>query len=293
MCESKKVSIIISTLNCLPLTRELLFSLEAAKPTIPYEVIIVDNASTDGTRGFLATLGQPYRVILRNERCSYAVNNNYGARIAQGEFLALLNNDLILTQSWLDPMLKLHQDYDRVGAVGNIQFYPQTSLIDHAGVTFDLDGIPFHIRKNRKRLPSGLYRECNAITGACMLIKREVFLGIDGFNEDYKNGSEDIDLCVRLRLAKYRILVSHQSQIYHQVSSSPGRFDHVDANMNLFLNKWRSLTSSWGQHEWAAEYFHRYARQFWKMTPPKACKALWLLGKNRFGNDAKVYRQSL
>ena len=274
-----KLSIIVSTLNCLSLTRRFLSSLEATIPSLSYEVIIIDNTSDDGTKEFLSTLKEPYRVSLLNERRSYAVNNNCGARMARGEILGLLNNDLILAAGWLPPMLELIQNIKRVGAVGNIQLHPKTDLIDHAGVTFDLHGVPFHIRKNRKKLPPGAYRECNAITGACMLIKRNIFMEVNGFNESYRNGSEDLDLCVRLRLAGYRILVSHLSQVYHHVSSSPGRLDNVEANTDLFLTKWQNQTSSWGKSEWAAEYFHRYARHFWKMTPGRVAKALYFLYK--------------
>ena len=276
-----KLSLVIPTLNCLAQTQEFLSSLEANKPNVPYEVIVVDNASTDGTRELLPTLGKPFRTILLNERRSYAANNNHAARLARGEILALLNNDLVLTPNWLTPMLDLIESSQRVGAVGNVQIQPKTGLIDHAGVSFDLGGIPFHIRKNRKRIPSGSYRECNAVTGACMLIRRDLFLAMNGFNENYKNSSEDIDLCVRLRLAGYRILVSHESRIYHQVSSSPGRFDHVGTNTALFLSEWQDVTASWGQREWASEYFHRYARHFWKMTPANVVKALSLLRKER------------
>ena len=117
--------------------------------------------------------------------------------MARGEILGLLNNDLILSPGWLPPMLELIQGTKRVGAVGNIQLRPQTDLIDHAGVTFNLHGVPFHIRKNKKKLPPGTYRECNVITGACMLIMRNIFMEVNGFNEDYRNGSEDLDLCVQ------------------------------------------------------------------------------------------------
>ena len=277
-----KLSIVVPTLNCLSLTRQLLTSFEDTKPTISYEVIIIDNASTDGTREFLGTLKKPYRVVFRDECYSYGANNNLGAEMANGELLVLLNNDLILTQNWLEPMLKLIESFDNIGCVGNIQLRPETGLIDHAGIAFNLDGVPFHIHKNRKKLPSPRYRECNAVTGACIVIKKEIFKKIGGFDERYRNGSEDIDLCMRLRRAGYRILVSYESKIYHKVSSSRGRLDHVDTNMALFLKKWQPLTSSWGQLEWPYEYFHRYARHFWKMTPSRVAMAFYLLCKNRF-----------
>ena len=279
--KAMELSIIVSTVNCLPLTRQFLASFEDTKPPLPYEIIITDNASSDGTREFLSSLKTPYRVFLRDKRYSFAENNNFGADMANGKVLILLNNDLILTYGWLQPMLKLINSGDNIGAVGNIQRRPETGLIDHAGIAFDLAGVPFHIRKNRRRLPSPPYRECNAVTAACMMIKKDVFQKIGGFDESYRNGSEDIDLCMRLRQAEYRIVVSYESVIYHKGGSSPGRFDDVDANVALFLNRWQPLTSIWGQQEWPQEYFHRYARHFWKMTPSRVATALYLLYKNR------------
>ena len=108
-----------------------------------------------------------------------------------------------------------------------------------------------------------------------------MFTHLGGFDEGYQNGSEDVDLCMRLRYAGYRNIVSHQSPIYHRVSSSPGRLDYVNENMERFLNKWKSKTIEWGRKEWPSEYFQRYARHFWKMTPTRFSKALYLLTRDK------------
>ena len=277
-----RISIIISTVDCLSKTRQFIESLEGTLSKYDCEIIILDNASTDGTSEYLASLPSFYQIIYHQERKSFAINNNFGATLATGEILLLLNNDLILTPGWLQPMLNLYIHEKNVGAIGNIQLNPQTRLIDHAGIAFDLKGVPFHIRKNRKRLPKNSYRECNAITAACMMINRNVFQDLGGFDEGYVNGSEDVDLCIRLRLEGYRILVSHITPIWHHGNSSPGRLDAVARNEDRFASIWKSTTSGWGQREWPSEYLCRYARHFWKMTPNRTSKALFLLAKNRF-----------
>ena len=90
---------------------------------------------------------------------------------------------------------------EKVGAVGNIQINPQTRLVDHAGVAFDLEGVPFHARKNRKRKADISRKEWPAVTAACMGIDRELFMEFGGFDSIYRNGAEDIDLCLRLNKA--------------------------------------------------------------------------------------------
>ncbi|MBL4575477.1 MAG: glycosyltransferase family 2 protein [Opitutaceae bacterium] len=162
----------------------------------------------------------------------------------------------------------------KIGAVGNIQMNPGNGLVDHAGVFFDLEGMPTHAHKNRKRPPMGAFRERNAITAACLLMHKAVFEKMGGFCEDYRNGMEDIDLCVRLRIAGYTLVVSHESIILHHVSQSPGRHENNDANSAVFKKRWAVTTAVWGENEWAIEYLRRYARFWWKFDPGLMVKAV-------------------
>ena len=114
-------------------------------------------------------------------------------------------------------------------------------------------------------------------TAACMLMRRSLFESMGGFDESYRNGMEDVDLCVRLREAGYRLVVAHNSVIRHHISSSPGRHDHNDRNSELFRKRWSNTMSEPGKNEWAREYFHRYARYWWRMDPALAWKALIML----------------
>jgi GT2 family glycosyltransferase len=150
-------------------------------------------------------------------------------------------------------------------------------LVDHAGIFFDLEGMPTHAHKNRRNPPRGLWKERNAATAACMVVKRYVFDTLEGFDERFRNGMEDIDFCVRMKKAGYRIIVSHESVVGHLVSSSPGRHASNQTNIDLYRRVRAPSAAVWGRREWASEYFRRYARHWWRMKPSKALLALRLL----------------
>jgi GT2 family glycosyltransferase len=274
-------SIIVSLYNRLDLTLAFLETLESTLQGISYEAILIDDGSTDGTRDYLQQLRSPYRILLNERRRNYSANNNLGARGAQADVLVLLNNDLLLTPGWLHPMVQLLNSSPDVGAVGNIQINPRTRLVDHAGVAFHRDGSPFHSWKNRRFPPKGDFREMKAASAACLLIKRQRFLDVGGFDECFVNGSEDIDLCIRLRRQGYRILIANRSIIYHHVSSSPGRLEYVKKNEEILQSKWSEILRAWGRGEWAEEYLHRYARHVWRMRPTLALWALASVAKKR------------
>jgi GT2 family glycosyltransferase len=268
-----KLSVVTALYNCLDHTKAFLNSLEHSCFGRNYEVILVDDGSTDGTRDFLRTLNSKFRVIEMPENGGYAKANNVGARAAQGEVLVFLNNDIILLPGWLEPMLAALKHLPDAGLIGNIQINAKNGLVDHCGVFFDWNGLPRQAGKNRKLLPATAHTEWNAVTAACFIMRRQDFLDLDGFDEGYRNGMEDIDLCVRARLAGHRIYTANRSHLYHHVSSSPGRLLNNAGNTALFAEKWQSLTRVWGEGEWPREYLRRYGRHWWRANPRRAWRA--------------------
>lgn len=274
---SPEISFIIPVFNRLDLTRTFVEHLRATVDAQAWEAILVDDASSDGTAAFLDTLAPPFRALHLPEQGGFARAANAGAAMAQAPVLGFLNNDLGLRPGWLAPMRHLLDQAPQAGAVGNIQVNPATGLIDHAGIFFDPDGMPTHAHKNRRHPPRGLHRERNAATAACLLVRRDAFNAIGGFCEDYRNGMEDVDLCVRLRVAGWRIYVAHTSIVEHEPGRSPGRHRHDDANTALFRRRCAALAAPWGREEWPAEYLRRYARHWWRINPRKACRAIRML----------------
>jgi len=277
-----RLSFLIALRDCLPLTRAMLRSLEACTDLSKAEVALVDDASADGTPEFLETLpSERYRCLRNASSEGYAAANNRAAAATSGEILVLLNNDLELALGWLPPMLELLESQPKAGMVGNVHLNWRTGLVDHAGIFFDLEGMPTHARKTRKRPPRGPWSERSAVSAACVALRREVFERSGGFDTGYRNGMEDVDLCVRLKEMGYRHFVSHRSVVRHHVSSSPGRHDSNARNSARFRARWSAVTRAYGAREWPFEYLARYARFWWRMEPAKAARALFMLAKGK------------
>jgi len=257
-----RLSVIIPLYNCLPLTQAMLASLQATLPAgLAHEIIFVDDGSTDGTRAWLSTLtAPPFRVLLNERNLGYAVGNNRAAALARGELLALLNNDLVLTPGWLEPMLAAHAALGpRAGLIGNVQLDAKTGAVDHAGLVVNSTGKPVHLRClpppwSRAWRP---VRPVPAVTGACLLVARDLWTQLGGFDEAYLNGGEDIDLGFRARAAGRTNAVALRSVIRHHVSSSPGRKARDEQNSHRLACRWHReflAAADYGRREWCRDW---------------------------------------
>lgn len=265
------VSIIIPVFNCLDLTRACLASLEKTVPRrVSHEVILVDDGSTDGSREWFRTLpASRYRVHFNNPgRQGYAKNNNLAARMARGETLCLLNNDTVLLPGWLEEMLKVLRAEREAGLVGNIQREPASGLIDHRGIVFNRLGNPVHVGKDSAVPPESATERWPAVTAACCVVRRDVFLDLGGFDEEFTNGFEDVDLCLRAGERGLRHLVAHRSVIYHHISASPGRQARQRENLRRYRRRWGWRVLAWRHRE---RFLHRRAeaRARLGVPPPK------------------------
>ena len=268
------ISIITAVFNRLDLTRKYLADLEQTLPGLPIEVILVDDGSSDGTREYLGSIQSPHLKIIFNEQNrGFAGANNRGVEQAEAPRLAFLNNDLVLKSGWLEPMLRALEE-PGTGFVGNVQTNAHHGRIDHAGIVFTPWGIPEHYGMDYLYLPKNGVKEFRAVTAACCLIEKEVFLSVDGFDESYRNGFEDIDLCLRLEQKGFRNKVALGSRVGHWVSSSPGRKEKDDPNRQLFLSRWGLKASEWGKRDWPRHYLWRHLRRPWKLNGTKTLDAL-------------------
>ena len=270
------ISIITALYNQLELTRAYWESLLANPPSEPWEIIWIDDCSTDGTREWLKSIGSEHcRVIFNETNQGYATNNNRGASLARGDTLIFLNNDLELEESWLEPLLECLNRVEKVGVVGNIQVQHSTGLIDHAGVWFDLVGCPGHLHKgvNPKNIKEiGTF--CKAVTAACWATRKKTFELVGGFDTAFRNGAEDFDLCLKLHQRGYRHWVDYRSQVRHHVSASPGRKLMDNKNQAIFITRWGELTSQFGQEDWPREYLKRILKHPTHIIATKTLDAL-------------------
>jgi GT2 family glycosyltransferase len=249
-----QVTFLIPTFNHLPALQMTLKSLQASvSPDLNYQVVIVDDFSTDNTAAWLRSLSDPRIDWVKNDcNLGYGESMNRAANMARGEVLALLNSDLILAPGWLEPMFGLlHDPLRNIGLVGNVQRRVSGDDIDHAGVRLNLKGQFEHVTE----LPSHIgHAFCPLVTGACMLLRRSLFEELGGFDSRFRNGCEDFDLCFRVRERGKRIGISYQSVIRHHVSLSRGKHsDQDERNSRQLLNKWRKkikflLTQVWYTH---------------------------------------------
>ncbi|MEX2044145.1 MAG: glycosyltransferase family 2 protein [Opitutus sp.] len=256
------LSVVVPLFNCLSLTQAMLASLQATIPAgLSHEIILVDDGSTDGTREWLGTLSDPpFRVLINDRNLGYAATNNRGAAIARGELLVLLNNDLVLLPGWLQPMLKAQRRLGpRAGLIGNVQRNAATGCVDHAGITVTCTGKPVHVRRLPPLLSRLLrpIRPTPAVTAACLIIARDLWLKLGGFDEAFFNGGEDIDLCFRARALGRINAVALRSVVHHHISASPGRKLRDEENSRRLVRRWqRELLEAGADptREWCRNY---------------------------------------
>ena len=130
------VSIIIPVFNQFDLTAKCLTELSTVTKGAPYEIIVVDNASTDGTPARLKSLRRPLGLIRNELNAGFARASNQGAAAARGKYLLFLNNDTIPLEGWMDEMLKELKSHPEVAVVGSKLLYGSGS-VQHAGVIFE------------------------------------------------------------------------------------------------------------------------------------------------------------
>ena len=248
---SVDLSIILPVFNKRALTQNMLGSLIQTLPQgLSVEVIIVDDASTDDTSAWLASLNTTdlecaqikSLLVLRNtHNLGYAKSNNLAVQQARGAILALLNNDLVLKPMWLEPMLAIFEYHpsQRV-IVGNLQYQPDPNVLDHAGIEVRIDTqsnrpVIEHIQEINFTEPQKIF----AVTGACCLIARQTFEILGGFDEEYINGGEDVDLCMKMNQAGGACWIVPASSVWHHVSETRGRQEERDEkNSWLLFKRW-------------------------------------------------------
>ena len=211
-----RCSIIIPAYNHASLTRQCVDALLASPAeSFDTEIIVVDDASQDLTSRLLARYGSTVRTVRHEINTGFATSCNDGAIVADGEFLLFLNNDTLPTRGWLRALMGYLATHPQVGIVGSKLLFPNDT-IQHAGVAF-VDQGPIHLYY---RFPAGhpavsKSRRFQAVTGACMLVRRDLFEALNGFDPAFHNVYEDVDLCLRAGRLGHEVHYCHESVLYH------------------------------------------------------------------------------
>jgi GT2 family glycosyltransferase len=191
-----------------------------------------------------------YTIIFNKENLGFAKANNQGIKIAVGDYLVLLNNDTEVINSWLDELIAVAESEEQIGIVGSLLFYPDGKHIQHAGVRIARKGgnlWPYHT--HLLEYYTDLFNEIKteqfqAVTGACMLVKRDTINKVGMLDESFINGYEDIDFCFRTNKNGLKVFLAHKSKVYHYESVSKGRNDHTSLNQDLFDKKWSGIINA-------------------------------------------------
>ncbi len=206
-------SIIILSYNGLEYTQLCLQSIRKNTKPGTYEIIVVDNGSTDGSADWLARQTD-IRCIFNKKNVGFPKGCNQGLKIAKGTDLLLLNNDTIVTPHWLDNMLIALHSRANVGAVGCVTNHcsneQSVSLSYNSIEELMVQAEHFNKSDSTKWYPWMM------LVGYCLLFKREVYLCLGGLDEAFSPGNfEDDDYCIRMRKAGYELLLCEDTYIHH------------------------------------------------------------------------------
>lgn len=248
------VSLIIPTRDGFDLLNTCIKSIEGRTTYKNYEIIIIDNGSTDNkTLNYLNELSSRKNIkILRDDRpFNYSELMNFGVGKAKGEIIGLVNNDIeVIAEDWLSEMVS-HVVRPGVGAVGAKLLYPDGSN-QHAGVVIGIGGVAGHAHKNLPGDSGGyfgrsmLIQSYTAVTAACLLVTKEAYNTVNGLNErDLKVAFNDVEFCLKLVDAGYTNIWTPYAELYHHESATRGddmapekrkRFQQEAQYMINFLN---------------------------------------------------------
>ena len=249
-----KVSVIIPTRDHVELLTECIEGLLERTDYPDLEIIIADNESIEAkTQAFFVDVARRGVRTLRSPgEFNFSRINNEAAREAGGDVLLFLNNDVsVIDRTWLKEMI-LHAVRPGIGAVGARLLYPD-GTVQHGGVVLGIGGIAGHVHRGASRDDPGYFgrlmlaQDISCVTAACMAVPKSVFEKVGGFDEEHLAVAfNDVDLCIRIREAGYRIIWTPYAELYHAESKSRGS-DHGPTKIDRFHREMRCVQRRWGR----------------------------------------------
>jgi len=253
------LSVIIPTKDHVDVLKRCIDSIFQKTSYSNFEIIIVDNNSTNKkTFDYFEKLEvvNNIKILKYNEAFNFSEINNFAVQHAEGEVILFLNNDTeIITNGWITAMLE-HAQRSEVGAVGCKLLYPNKT-IQHAGVILGITstpsekGVAGHSHKHFPTNSNGYIGRINmihnvsAVTAACMMLRKDVFEEVGGFDEKLAIAFNDIDLCLKIRQKMYLIVYTPYAELYHHESLSRGYEDTPD-KQERFSKEVKYMRDKWG-----------------------------------------------
>ena len=239
-----RISVIIPSKDNPTILKQCLDSLQKQKAE--FDIIVVDNGSSAENKAIIEQMTQGMKYIYKPMEFNFSYMCNVGAKQADGNVLLFLNDDIELCENnWLEEMCnKAIQPY--VGAVGLKLYYPNSNLIQHAGVV----NMPVGPDHKLRTLPdeqdyyfgwSRYTHNCSAVTGACLMIEAKKYWEIGGFLEELAVCYNDVDLCFRLYEQGYQNVVINEHFAYHHESISRGSDEENPQKQARFWREWTKL----------------------------------------------------
>jgi GT2 family glycosyltransferase len=228
LAQTTKISIIIPVRDRVELLARCLDSIQRETSYSPYEIVVVDNDSqTEEARAYLS--GLKHRVLHYGGPFNFSAINNFAVEQTESPWLLFLNNDTeVIESDWLTIMAE-HIQRPEVGAVGPRLLYPDDT-VQHGGIVVGVGGIAEHAFRGFPAEAPGVCRQLqvtrnySAVTGACLLTRRDVFNKVHGFDEERLPVTfSDVDLCLKIRRAGYLIVYTPFAKLYHHESGTRRR----------------------------------------------------------------------
>jgi len=248
--DSGIVSIIVLTWNAFQYTRKCIESI-IKYTNYPYELIIVDNGSTDGTVEYIKSLTTQYahvRLVENSSNVGFAAGNNQGAKFARGKYLLFLNNDVLVSDGWLHGLVAAIESDERIGAAG-----PMTNRISgrqsYSCIPYyESDEKGFHkFAQHVSQVKSNVITPRRRLAGFALIIYKRLFEEIGGFDVSFGTGNfEDDDLSLRIRKKGYLLMVNEGVYIHHFGSQTfkVNRIDYkksIQERLAIFQKKWPEI----------------------------------------------------